>query len=493
MSDTDVEIRTYTLGKPPQSTGLGGYSMKVSVMVAVTFILMVIVNTALGSMKLMLVVAVLGAALTGLVYVQIGPRTLAASMLLRYQARRARLNGENLYVSGPDSRVPGGQYRAPGALARPEMLASTDSTGAEYAMVLDRANNKATVLLELQLFGDTDRTRAERDNNTADWGRFEAGLSLSGDITSAVTVISNRPATGQLAEREVTTGISANAPDLPRRIQMEAAQMLSSSGGELEAHMAVTFKVHRARAGDNEFITTLDYILPNLYTQLSWAGIEAEPMDYATAVSRWHSFVDPSTESTFEAARVQGENHTLSWENSGPSWAVNTKDCYFHESCRSVSWEMSDAPASTFEDRVLRPLLSSNANIPRARVAMFYEPVPAAKGTKLVEKEYKDALNGMNSSKSITKIGSSVRAEEVNRARQEIARGAQLGLRSMMYTATAGPGDDLRRIRSAVEQSAAQSSIRLVEYTRMHDVGFAMTAGLGQVPTTQNTIPKLLR
>ncbi len=492
MSDQDVEIHTYTLGKPPQKTGLGGHSMKVTVLLCGTFMLMVAANTMLGSWKLMLTIGAIGAVLTGLVYFQIGPRTLAASLMLRHQARGAVKRKENLYVSGPDSKIPGGEYRAPGAMARPEMIESTDSSGAPYAMVVDRANNKATVLLELQLSGDTDRTREERDHNTADWGRFEAALSLSGDITSAVTVVSNRPATGQLAEREVNTQTSATAPDLPKRIQREAAQMLSMTGSELEAHMAVTFKVQRTR-GSDEFITTLDYILPNLYTQLSWAGIEAEPMDYATAVSRWHSFVDPSTEAVFEASRVEGTEHNMTWENSGPGWALNTKDAYYHESCTSVTWEMSDAPASTFEDRVLRPLLSANANIPRSRVAMFYEPVPASQGTKQVEKEYKDALAGMNSSKSITKIGSSVRAEEVNRSRQEIARGAQLGLRSLMLTATCGPGEDIRKTRSAVEQAAAQSSIRLVEYTRMHDVGFALTAGLGQTPTTQNTVPRLLR
>lgn len=501
MADTDedvTEIRTYTLGRPPQKNVVAGLSPRVTAMAGLTFIVaMVFIN--LGSPLHGVVVAVIGAALTAVVHFQFGPRTIAGNWWLGRQGRKARRNGENLYVSGPDSRVPGGEYRPQGTLARPELIESQDSTGRPYAIMWDRANNRATVFLSLLLSGDTDRTRVERDHNTADWGRFEAGLSLSGDVVCAATVISNRPATGQLAEREVKTQTSTDAPNLTLKILMEAAETLSQSGGELEAHMAITYKVARSGPRDMSFITNLDYIVPNVYPQLTWAGIEAEPMDYEAVVAREHAMVDPSTEALFEQARVEGVEHGMGWEDAGASWAFNaeskrrTKGCFYHESCRSVTWEMTQAPASTFEDQVLRPLASANSNIPRGRLVLFYEPVPAAKGTKDVEDEYKDALVGMNSSKKITKIGASVRAEETNRARQEVARGAQLGLRSTMFTATAAPGDDLRKIRSAVEQAAAQSSITLKEFTNMHDVGFSLTTGMGQTPSMQNTIPKTLR
>lgn len=488
----DRENRTYTLGRPPRTTGLGGASMKVTVMLGGTFFASMVL-VAINLVTVAFAVGIIGLLLTGAVFFQLGSRSLASRWQLYRQNRRKERRGEDLYVSGPDSKIPGAQFRLPGVLARTELIEATDSTGNPYAVAVDRPNNRVTVFLDAQLTGDVDRTRDERDENTADWGRFEASLSLSEDVTSCVVVISNRPGTGQLAQQEVATHLSPDAPELARNIQLEAAEMLSESAGELECHIAISYKVMGSSFKNNEFTMNLGYLIPNLIPLLSWAGIEAKPMDYNAVVARIHSFYDPSTEQLFEELRVQGEPHLMAWEDAGPSWALSTKDGYFHENCESVTWEMVAAPASTFEDRVLRPLVEPNVNIPRGRLAMFYEPIPASKGAQLVEREYKDALVGMNSSKSITKIGSTVRAEEAEQARRAVARGAQVGLRSLLYTATVGPGEDIKKTRSAVTQAAAQSNIRVQEYTSMHDAGFALTAGMGQTPQLQNTTTKLLR
>lgn len=486
------DVRTYTLGRPPSTTGLGGASMKVTVLMGGTFFLAIILMT-MNLTALALMVGVIGAILTALVFFEFGARSVAARAQLFYQTRKQRRLGENLYVSGPDSKIPGAQFRLPGALARTELKESVDATGNEYALAIDRPNNRATVLLSAQLSGDVDRTRAERDMQTADWGRFEAGLSLSGNVASCVVVISNRPGTGHLAHQEVRSHLDPNAPEIARQIQLEAADLLSETAGEMECHMAVTFKITGDARRDDEFIMNLDYTVPNLIHALTWAGIEATPLDYEATVARVRSFYDPATESAFEQMKVEGTTHGLAWEDAGPSFAVNTRDGYVHENCTSVTWEMVSAPASTFEDFVLRPLVQPNVNIPRGRLAMIYMPIPASQGTKLVEREYKDALVAMNSSKSVTKMHGTVRAEEADQARRSVARGSQVGLRSLMFTATCGPDDDLRKTRSAVVQAAAQSNIQLQEYKGMHDVGFAMTAGMGQTPRLQNTVSKMLQ
>lgn len=487
-----VEIRTYTLGRPPKTTGIGGMSMKVTGLVFGTFMVMV-AAVFFNQWLMALVVLAIGGVLTSGVYLEVRGRSIASWMQLLVQQRTRNRRGEHVYVSGPDSKIPGGRFQLPGALARTELVESTDSTGASYGLVLDRANNRATVLLSAQLTGDVDRTTAERDQQTADWGRFEAGLSLAGNVHSCVVVLAHRPSTGHLAEQEVTNHLDPHAPELARRIQQESAAQLSAGGGEIECHIAITYTVERRSARDESFISNLDYLVPNLAPQLSWAGIEAHLMSYEDVVARMHSFVDPSTESLFEKARVDGRGHGLNWEDSGPSWAVAGKNAYAHENVSSVTWEMEHAPASTFEDSVLRPLAQTNVHIPRGRMAMIYEPIPASAGMTMVEREHKDALVGMNSSQSITKIGATVRAEETEQSRRAVARGAQMGLRSMMFTATLAPGDQAGRVTSAVEQAAAQSSIGLRPYQGMHDVGFAITAGMGQTPTTQDTTTPLLR
>lgn len=487
------EIRTYTIGRPPQTTGLGGLSMKVTILIGITFMVSMVFIWA-NQWKLAFMAAAIGAVLIGLVNLRVAGRSVASHMQLAWQRFRRNGRGENLYVAGQDSRIPGGRFSLPGVLARQELVSSEDSTGRPYAVAVDRANNQATVFFSLQLTGAVDRTGEERDQNTADWARFEAGLSLSGDVVSCVTVVANRPATGQLAEQEVRQQVKDDAPALARKIMGEAASMLSVGGGELEAHMALTFKIDRiAGDDDDEFVRQMDYRIPNIYPQLSWAGIRAEPMDYEEVVSRAHTFFNPSSETLFEQIRVEGRQHHLDWENAGPTWALADNKLYAHENCRSVSWEMIEAPSSTFEDTALTPLARHNAHVPRSRMAMIYEPVPASRGMKMVEREHKDALVGMNSSKSITKIGATVRAEETESARRAVARGAQMGLRSLLFTATMGPDEDINRVTSAVEQAGSQASIRLHQMTGMHDAGFELSAGLGVTPEMRGTTSGLLR
>lgn len=485
------EIRTYTIGRPPQTTGLGGLSMKVTVLIGITFMIsMIFIWT--NQWKMAFITAAAGAVLIGLVNLRVAGRSVASHIQLAWQRFRRNSKGENLYVSGQDSRIPGGRFSLPGVLARQELIASTDSTGHPYALIVDRASNHVTVLLDLQLTGAVDRTGEERDQNTADWARFEAGLSLSGDVVSCVTVIANRPATGQLAKQEVRQQVKDDAPALARQIMGEAANMLSVGGGELEAHMALTFKIDGA-GKDDEFIRQVDYRIPNIYPQLTWAGIRAEPMDYEAVVARAHTFFNPASETLFEQLRVEGRKHHLDWENAGPTWALADHKLYAHENCRSVSWEMTEAPASTFEDTVLTSLARHNIHVPRSRLTMIYEPVPASKGMRMVEREHKDALVGMNSSKSITKIGATVRAEETESARRAVARGAQMGLRSLLFTATMAPEEDINRVTSAVEQAGSQASIRLHQMTGMHDAGFEISAGLGVTPEMRATTAGLLR
>ncbi|MEL4163100.1 SCO6880 family protein [Corynebacterium bovis] len=479
------EVRTYTLGRPPEKTGLGNLPIKVNILIAVTFLSVMVSFVVFGPI-VAAGVLLIGGVVIALVQIKPHGRSAAAIWQLSRQAGKSARRGERLYVSGPDSKVPGGRFSPAGPLARLELIESTDSAGNPYAIAVDRPNNRATVFLDCQLTGDVDRTMEERDQNTADYGRFMAGLSLSGDVVSDVTVISHRPATGQLAEQEVTAQLDQDAPELARRIQAEAA-------AELECHKAITFAIDRTEKLDDSFIENLDYLIPNIYPELAWAGIIAAPMDYEAVVSRVRSFYDPSTEPLFEGLRVEGRRHGLRWEDAGPGFADAGVEMYCHENCRSVTWEMVEAPASTFEDRVLRALAQPNVNIPRGRLALIYHPISSERGSRIVEDEHKSALVGMNSSKSITKTSSAIRAEETDQARREVGRGAQMGLYSLMFTATLGPDDDLRRVSSAVKQAASQSSIRMEPYKSMHDVGFVLTAGLGHTSTSLNTVTRILR
>ena len=71
-----VEIRTYTLGRPPKTTGIGGMSMKVTGLVFGTFMVMV-AAVFFNQWFMALVVLAIGGVLTSGVYLEVRGRSIA--------------------------------------------------------------------------------------------------------------------------------------------------------------------------------------------------------------------------------------------------------------------------------------------------------------------------------------------------------------------------------------------------------------------------------
>lgn len=481
----------YSLGQPPQRTGLGGFSLKATIVVAVGFFGFLLLQL-LGLGKLgFTVVLPLTAVIAVLISVRWSSRTVAEmGQILRDDSRR-RHRGEDTYIAGGLSRVPGGHYRLPGMLARTESMPGVDSDGRAFVTVLDRPRREATVFLDCQLTGQTAMTQGERNAMTAEWSRWLAMLSLSGDVVSAAVVVSTRPGTGQLVDKEVSSIVVDSAAPIARRVMAEAADYLGIHVPEVESHIAITVKFDGEVIEDETFIGQLSTRLPGWYTSLGWAGIIAEPMDEDTLVSRIHSFYDPSAEYPFESLRVSGQPHGMSWDDAGPSVAKTLKDQYIHDGWHSVTWEMREAPRSTFEDMLLTGLIAPHARVDRKRVCLVYRPFEAGAGASRVEQEHRDAMVAANSSKKITSAKAEMRLEHTEAARRAQARGAQLGRYSLFVTATTDRQEMLPRMRHDIEQLGAGASIRLASMDRQQDTGFAITCGAGQVPWNKETTSQM--
>lgn len=199
-------------------------------------------------------------------------------------------------------------------------------------------------------------------------------------------------------------------------------------------------------------------------------------------VARIHSMINPAAELDFEELMVEGKPHGISWDDCGPSVAWVDGDVWHHEQVASVSWEMADAPRSTFEDTLLAPLLMPHERIERKRVTMVYRPYEAGTGASRVEAEHQDAMVGVNSSKKMASAKAEMRLEHTDAARRAQARGAQLGRVSLFVTATTSDMDSLPRLRDDIRQQAAQCNLRLRTMTDQPDVGFMIAAGIGQTP-----------
>ncbi|WP_115686499.1 SCO6880 family protein [Corynebacterium senegalense] len=480
--ENEVTVPQYSLGQPPRRTGLGGLSMMTTAIIAVGFMTFLLVQFSGLGFGVGLVVLAITAAVAGLVTFQWGNRSLATMARLVGQHSLRRRRGEDVYLSGEMSKVPGGFHRLPGSLARTYLVEGADSDHQDFAAIVDAPARTATVLFDCQMTGQTPMTQEERNQKTAEWARWLALLSLSGDIEHVATVVGVRPGTGQLVAQEVEAIVADDIPPVAAQIMGEAAQLLSVGVPEVVAHIAVTFHVDGEALKDNAFMDSLATRLPSLYRQLAWAGVIAVPMSADQTVARVHQFFNPPAEPDFEELNVMGQKHGMSWEDAGPGFARARAASYDHEGCTSVTWEMREAPRSTFEDGLLTGLLSPHERIERKRVALVYRPFEAGKGVSRVEGEHRDAMVAANSSKSIRSANAELRLEHTDAARRAQARGAQLGRYSLFVTATVTDREQLERVEHDIAQLGAGASVRLQKMMRQQDTGFITTCGVGQVP-----------
>lgn len=487
-SDKDeVTIPQYSLGQPPKRTGLGGLSMTTTVVVATGFLIFLIVQfmglglgTGMGILALTAIVA-------ALVSLQWGNRSLATTGRMWIQHMGRKRANEDVYLSGEFSKVTGGLNLLPGTLAHTDVIEATDTNGQPYAVIVDAPARTATALLDCQLTGQTAMTQDERNKKTAAWAEWLAHLSLSGDIEHVVTVVGNRPGTGQLVAQEVQSIVDEGAPEIAKQIMYEAGQELSVGVPEIVSHIAVTFSVTGESLEDGSFLNQIGTRLPDLYESLNWAGILAVPMNEEELVARTHQFFNPPSEADFETLDIYGEEHGMKWENAGPSFARTNLGTYEHDGSTSVSWEMKDAPRSTFQDTILTNLLAPHPRIARKRVALIYRPYEAGKGVSKVEGEHRDAMVAANSGKSLRSANAELRLEHTEAARRAQAMGAQLGRTSLAVTVTVTDESELGRAVNDVQQLAAGASIQLQRMNRQQDTAFITTLGIGQVPWTRET------
>ncbi|MET3945322.1 SCO6880 family protein [Corynebacterium mucifaciens] len=480
--EEQVETPVYALGQPSRRTGLGGLSMKTTIVLGIGFLGYLVCQIAGFAKFGLLVVVPVALIIAGIVSFNVGGRSMAQMAEMMFQDMRQRTRGEHIYFSGPSSRLPGGTYRLPGVFARTELVEGVDAAGKEFAVIFDRPRREATVVLHAQLSGETAITQDERNAQTSEWGRWLAGLSLSGDVEQAAVVVTTRPGTGDLVAQEVAATVKPEAPWIARQVQAEAAELLSQGVPEVDAHISLTFSVSVSDAKDTSFVELIGTRLPSLYGPLTWAGIQASPMDTNSVCARAHMLYNPASEADFEELSVQGIEHGLGWEDIGPSWAQKDRSAYHHDGATSVTWEMAQAPRSTFEDTLLTGLIQPHIRIARKRVALIYRPYEAGSGAGRVEAEHRDAMVAANSSKKIRAASADMRLEHTEAARRAQARGAQLGRYSLFVTATCAPDEDLERIKHDVEQLGAQANIRLRVMTRQQDAAFATSCGLGQTP-----------
>ena len=485
MSETIApqrEATTYTLGRKRERNFIGRLPMRTATVGLVGLLGFVLCMFA-QQVRMAIVVALVAVVVGALVHFHRDGRSVVTSGRLVVAHWWRWLVGEDLYLSGPESRVPGGQRRAPGLLAGTELIEDVDANGYPYGVIITAAEQQVTVKLIGQLSGDVLRSAEEEEDITAQWGTCEAQWAHNRNLVTVVARHSTRPSTGMLALREVETLDAPDAPQIAREIQFERATRLQAGGQDYEFELAFTLKVPGSQVRDRRFLEQLRYEVVAFYSgALPWAGIEARPMTAAEIVASTHKAFNPASEDDFEELEIKGQDHGLPWADAGPAVAKATKRGYFHDGTWSRTWEMVAAPPATFENKHLSPLLGQHSRIARKTVCMVYRPFPPGTAHSLVEAEHRDAMVGVNDGKTIKSVDAELRLEGTTASRKALAKGAGYGRRSMYVTATWLPGEDDRAIDSDVDALANQLNIRIREMRRMHDSAFAFSLGAGALP-----------
>ncbi|MGI9588478.1 MAG: SCO6880 family protein [Dietzia maris] len=485
MSETmapQTETTTYTLGRKRERNFIGRIPVRTAV-VGFAGLMAFVVAMLAQQVRFALVAALLAVLVGALVHFHRDGRSFVTSGRLVAAHVWRRITGENLYLSGPESRVPGGQRRAPGLLAGTELLEDVDANGYRFGVIVNPAAQQVTVKLTGQLSGDVLRSVSEAEATTAQWGTCEAQWAHNRNLLAVVARHTTRPSTGMLALREVETLDSPEAPGLAREIQFERARMLQSGGQDYEFELAFTLKVSVSHSRDRRFLDQLRYEVGAFYRgPLPWAGIKARPMTADEIVASTHKAFNPAAEEDFEELHIKGVPHHLPWSDAGPAVAKATARGYFHDGTWSRTWEMVSAPPATFENKHLRPLLEQHSRITRKTVCLVYRPFPPGVAHSLVEAEHRDAMVGVNDGKTIKSVDAELRLEGTTASRKALAKGAGYGRRSMYVSVTWLPGEDDRAIDGDVEALANQLNIRVREMRLMQDSAFSFCLGAGALP-----------
>ncbi|MCT2028629.1 hypothetical protein M3D00_00410 [Dietzia cinnamea] len=485
MTDTVApqhETTTYTLGRKRERNFIGRIPARTAV-VGLVGLLAFVVSMLAQQVRFALMCALLAVLVGALVHFHRDGRSFVTSGRLATARLWRYVTGEDLYLSGPESRVPGGQRRAPGLLAGTELLEDFDANGYRYGVIVNPSAKQVTVKLTGQLSGDVLRSAQEDEATTAQWGTCEAQWAHNRNLLAVVARHTTRPSTGMLALREVDTLDSPEAPEVARKIQFARARRLQSGGQDYEFELAFTLKAELSHVRDRRFLEQLRYEIVAFYSgALPWAGIEARPMTADEMVASTHKAFNPAAEGDFEELHIKGTPHQLPWSDAGPAVAKATNRGYFHDGTWSRTWEMVAAPPATFENKHLRPLLAQHSRIVRKTVCLVYRPFPPGTAHSLVEAEHRDAMVGVNDGKTIKSVDAELRLEGTSASRKALAKGAGYGRRSMYVAATWLPGEDDRAIDSDIEALANQLNIRVREMRGMQDSAFSFCLGAGALP-----------
>ena len=492
MSTNTDKDRAYGNWHKPRSAGMFGQSALVTYTgigaLVVALLTLMFAGPYVGG-----IVAGLAILTLAPLVVRLGGRTLYQSVALRWQWSRQKRRHADLYRSGPLSATPNGTHRLPGLLAPTTLYEGQDAFGRTFGMIHMPKSAAYTVVLRINPQGAALVGQRQVDAWVAGWGHWLGQLGETGDITGCAVVIDTAPDSGQRLQAEVEHLVREDAPDLAKEVLFQTARDYPTGSAQINARIAITFKATTAdsRRDPGEMAVEIGTRLPELYSSLREAGLNAAPMDGWAVAEEVRVAYDPAVQQAIDAARSNGQGAQVMWTDAGPAAHREKWGSYTHDSGVSVTYAMEEAPRAEVQEQVLRRLLEPHRDIDRKRITLIYRPHSAGDSATIVDSDYKDAIVGATR-KGVVAARADVEVEATGRARKEEARGAGVVRFSILMTATVNEEDDLRRTDALMRNLTATARLRVRRCYGYQAAAFAAGLGVGVLLPEHATIPGAL-
>jgi hypothetical protein len=491
-------VRTYGNWRRPTSPGLLGLGTVGTIGLFVgLFVVLIVLMSPAGLLGAFFA----GIGIAAVILLMVTRDGDGRSVLTRASTRAgwfvSKSRGSNLYRSGPLGRTEWGTYQLPGIAAPTRLTEHRDSYARPFALLYTPQTKTYSVVIGTEPDGAALVDQEQIDMWVADWGHWLANLADEPNLEAASVTVETAPDSGRRLRREVESNIDPNAPEFAKAMLGETVVTYPAGSSTVKAYVALTFtavprKGAKGREAD-EMAHELASRLPGLTATLQATGAgAAHPLSAQELCEVIRVAYDPAAATLIDDAHAEGEVPELLWTDVGPTAAQASWDGYKHDSARSITWAMTQAPRGNVQSGVLARLLAPHRDIARKRVTLLYKPVDAARAAAMVEADLRAAeFRASQTRKPQARDTLAVKAAAATAG--EEASGAGLINFAILVTATVIDPHKEQDARAAVDNLSATARLRLRPVYGSQDSAFAAGLPLGLVLTKHMQVPSTLR
>ncbi|MEX3600919.1 SCO6880 family protein [Kocuria carniphila] len=422
--------------------------------------------------------------------------------------KKAKKNGYTSYKSGPASQLPDGTYRAPGLLSNTQPIEGHTTFGEPFVMLWDPSLQTGSVFLATTSKGVGLMDQEQVDHLVDAWAAFQRD---AGGVASQVQISVTTQTTADPGERlkdavqVARTEAGASETDsFAREVINEVVEDLSQWTPRVEQWITMTFSGRASQDGSlparsvDELVEEIASIIPGFLELASASGGGAvELMHTSDLTDLAHIAYNPHAAASVERARLTSAGTGLTWDEIGPTYhEVRETPMHHleHSDAYSKSWQLRLPPSGTFRETGLQSLLGPDDRFMQKRVTVFYRPADPETSQKEVNAQVTNAEFAINQRNQKVTAADRLAVRKAHQASEEQTLGASMVKFSLMITVTVPSVSSLPQAEAAIRQKGSQGiQLRLRDCPRNDDSAFAMSLGLGVVPTLVATFPESVR